>query len=235
MNHSSVFRRLRGEGRKGSRSETWPEQTVGILAGDSLKDVLLSPGWLGGRQQSDWAHERSWRRQVALLCCCKRNKWKRCSVVSHGGQSCTFQLPPWGCACVIGGNPTLQPLPLFFCSFFSPDENYFWVQQSSYKRKGSPHYWHSPIQPFLFSWPYTQEWMWWLHSGGWSLLQCFFFSCFVLILFIFFNPGQFESVNYPEVKKTSFNVKATPACVKYLTLGMLRLALQSTVVSFRGK
>lgn len=64
-----------------------------------------------------------------------------------------------------------------------------------------------------------------------------FFSCFVLIFFFsfFLNPGQFESVNYPEVKKTSFNVKATPAYVKYLTLGMLRLALQSTVVSFRGK
>lgn len=64
-----------------------------------------------------------------------------------------------------------------------------------------------------------------------------FFSCFVLIFFFsfFLNPGQFKSVNYPEVKKTSFNVKATPAYVKYLTLGMLRLALQSTVVSFRGK
>lgn len=62
-----------------------------------------------------------------------------------------------------------------------------------------------------------------------------FFFLFCFDSFYFFNPGQFESVNYPEVKKTSFNVKATPACVKYLTLGMLRLALQSTVVSFRGK
>lgn len=62
-----------------------------------------------------------------------------------------------------------------------------------------------------------------------------FFSVLFCVLFFFFTPGQFKCVNYLEVKETSFNVKAIPAYVKYLTLGTLRLALQSIFVSFRGK
>lgn len=92
------------------------------------------------------------------------------------------------------------------------------------------------LQPFIsfFSWGYADEHTSRLNSGGWSSLGVTFFSVLFCVLF-FFTPGQFKCVNYPEVKKTSFNVKAIPAYVKYLTLGTLRLAHQSIFVSFRGK
>ena len=123
-----------GERWKGSWSEMQPEHALGILVGDSLKNMLIPPVWLlprsrkraaeGGRQagrQKSWVCEMGWHNLVCTVCHSERSRW-RCVALLYPMVAGPADpgWPSWGvpcllfCTCWGGRDCTLESSCLIF-------------------------------------------------------------------------------------------------------------------------
>lgn len=155
-----------GESWKGSWSEMQPEHAVGILAGDLLKNVLLSPGWsllrtrkctAKGGGQEKWLSVSDELAQAGFHDApLEKDQMKVLypAVAGPAHPGCS----PWGAQLwllfyMCGGRRPhpLRFLILFFSFFCLPRGDCFWVQQSSYIIEGSPdlHCEGRPLNPAL--------------------------------------------------------------------------------------